>query len=84
LLDGELAAQKGGRREPEGATSMVHGKINDTLRQIADILGAGILRLHLRDVRKLLKKNGKSETGLEVSTGVIPCRLEPKQRGERR
>ena len=63
-----------------GHTANAHG----TLTAIADILAAGILRLHLRDVRKVLKKTGNTETGLEVSTGQSPCRLEPKRRGERR
>ena len=63
---------------------MAHGKVNDTLRQIADILASSILRLHLRDVRKLLKKNVKTETGLEVLPPKSLYRLEPKRRGERR
>ena len=54
------------------------------IAEIAEILAEGILRLHLRDVRKKPISLPMVEIGLEVSTGVIPCRLEPKQRGERR
>lgn len=57
---------------------------HDTLEIIASILAAGILRLHLRDVRNLLKKKGKTETGLEVLPPKSLICLEPKQRGERR
>jgi len=57
---------------------------NHALKEIASILAEGILRLHLRDVRNLLKKNGKTETGLEVIDDKSVHRLEPKQRGERR
>jgi len=59
-------------------------KTHSPLTAIADILATGILRLHLRDVRNLLKKNGKTETGLEVGLDKSLHRLEPKQRGERR
>ncbi|HPQ72199.1 MAG TPA: hypothetical protein PKW95_23965 [bacterium] len=52
--------------------------------EIADILAAGVLRRHLRDVRSLLKKTGKSEIDLEVSSAKSLHRLEPAQRGRRR
>jgi len=54
------------------------------INEVADILAAGILRLHRRDVLKYLKNNDKTEIGLEVSTRQSLLRLEPKQRGERR
>jgi len=59
-------------------------KTHSPLTAIADILATGVMRLHLRHVRNLLKKNGKTESGLEVLPPKSPCRLEPKQRGERR
>jgi hypothetical protein len=59
-------------------------KWKSLVAEIADILAAGVLRLHLRHVRRSLKKNGKSETGLEVLPPKSLHRLEPKQRGERR
>jgi len=52
--------------------------------QVADILATGILRLHLRDGRNSLKKNGISERGLEVLFGQSVHRLEPEHEGERR
>ncbi len=52
--------------------------------QVADILATGVLRLHLRDVRNSLKKNGISERGLEVLFGQSVHRLEPEHEGERR
>ncbi|MCZ7583359.1 MAG: hypothetical protein M5R36_08530 [Deltaproteobacteria bacterium] len=54
-LDGGLAAQEGGRRESEGATSMAHRTAN--IAGIADILATGVLRRHLRHVRNQLKKD---------------------------
>jgi len=54
------------------------------IAQVADILATGVMRLHLRYVRKLLKKNKKTETGLEVLPPKSLHRLEPKQRGEKR
>ena len=52
--------------------------------EIADILAAGVLRRHLRDVHNLLKKNGKSEIGLACSLPKSLYRLELAQRGRRR
>ena len=53
------------------------------LRVIAEILATAIVRRRMRDVRKLLKKNGVSERGLEVSFGQSVHRLEPEHEGER-
>ena len=59
-------------------------KTHSPLTAIADILATGILRMHLRDVSNLLKKNGNTEIDLEVLRPKSLHRLEPKQRGERR
>ncbi|MBZ0272971.1 hypothetical protein K8I61_13110 [bacterium] len=56
------------------------GAISD----IASILATAIVRMHLRDVRNRLKKNVKSENGLEVSSAKSLHRLEPKHGEEKR
>ena len=59
-------------------------KTKDVITEIAEILAEGILRLHLRDVRKRPISLPAVEIRLEVSTDKSLHRLEPKQRGERR
>jgi hypothetical protein len=54
------------------------------LKEIADILATGVMRLRMRDVRNLLKKNGKTEIGLACSPPKSLYRLELAQRGRRR
>lgn len=51
--------------------------------QVADILATGVMRLHLRDVRNILKKNRKTEISLEVSFGQSVHPVEPEHEGER-
>ncbi len=49
------------------------------LKEIAAILASAIVRKRLRDVRNRLKKNGKSENGLEVSSGKSVHPVEPER-----
>ena len=53
------------------------------LRIVSEILATAIVRKRLRDVRNMLKKNVKTEIGLEVSFGQSVHRLEPEHEGER-
>jgi len=59
-------------------------KSKDHIKEVAEILAAVILRLHLRDVRKRLISLPTQENSLEVSTDKSLHYLEPKQRGKRR
>jgi len=51
----------------------------DVIQEIASILATAIMRLRLRDVHNLLIKNGKSENGLEVSSGKSVHPVEPER-----
>jgi len=55
-------------------------KLTEPLRLVAEILASAIVRRRLRDVHNSLKKNRKSEKGLEVSFGQSVHPVEP-QRG---
>ena len=59
------------------------GASTDRLRLVADILATGVMRLHLRNVRNSLKKNGKTEISLAVSFGKSVHPVEPEHEGER-
>ncbi|HPQ70093.1 MAG TPA: hypothetical protein PKW95_13270 [bacterium] len=57
--------------------------MSHALKEIAGILATAIVRKRLRDVRNILKKNGKTEIGLEVSFGESLYPVEPEHEGER-
>ena len=57
--------------------------MNHALKAIASILATAIVRKRLRDVRNSLKKNGKTEIGLEVLSGKSVHQIEPEHKGER-
>ncbi|HPQ70631.1 MAG TPA: hypothetical protein PKW95_16015 [bacterium] len=55
-------------------------KRKDTISEVAEILATAIVRKRLRDVHNILKTNGKTEIGLEVSSGQSLHPVEPKRR----
>jgi len=65
----------------ESKANRKRGKAStDQLRLVAEILATGIVRKRLRDAYKYMKKNVKTEIGLEVSFGQSLHPVEPKRR----